>query len=265
MKTTKQEESAVDVMSEFLDSVIEEATNGVVWKEEDAKEEFKKKLHNPLDTKKIEERCDKGLAYILQHLGAYPNDRLCLKELEKAAMIAATAPEQTKVTQKKHAHNIANVDPRLAREAMIKHSAQSDESDLPPSLADQWHISHETLATFYDIGTKAYNDKKIEDAICVFTYLSLLNGYSHEVWLSLGICHFQAEEWVAAIQAYTMANLINPHDPLPFFYSIDSYLKLNNKVNAETALHMAKYFITDENREQMAPLVEYYEKFVHHA
>jgi type III secretion system low calcium response chaperone LcrH/SycD len=181
------------------------------------------------------QRTNKGFDLILQHLGEFPNDRLCLKELDAAAASAIASLE-----------NLIDSD-------------DDDELEQPQSLANDWKLSPETLATFYQIGVNLYEQEDLEDAICVFTYLSSIDSNNFSVWFSLGMCLQRAEQWLPAIDAYSMANTLDPTDPIPYLYSIDCFLARNEKPYAEKCLETVRALVTDENREATEPLLDHYQ------
>lgn len=217
----------------FLEANIDEAADHLQKAANEAKEKYKQNLREPINSQKIEERMSNGYWVIRKHLGEYANDRLCLIEMEKAAQLIESTPPN------------------------------EEEGQIPKPLAEKLNISAETLAVFYKIGTKLADANEIEEAIAVFTFLSMLDGFSHEIWLSLGLCHLRANEWIPAIKAFTMAAFFNPDKPSSYIGSIECYLALQNKENASSALHMAKTCINDENKATLTPIIEHYEGLIH--
>jgi tetratricopeptide (TPR) repeat protein len=281
MNKKANEQLVSEFIDNFRDSYIEQFAGALDWKDvemdtpdhkkfsaNEIKGEFKKIIRESLDDTKANERSSAGFNLIIKHLGEYPNDRLCLKELENAAKSLRTSlddaigPNADKMQQTLS----ENIDFVTTLETMSEDSNADEEFATPPSLAEQWQVSPETLMTFYQIGVKLYEELKLEEAICVFTYLSLLDQYNHDVWVSLGMCQQRANEWMNAIQSYTTASLMNPLNPIPYFYSIDCYIGINNYTNAHTSLQMAEHFITEENKEQMTPLLAHYKQVIlqHH-
>lgn len=274
MEQKSNPENDAAMATQCLEGAVENAANEIVWKEvtledgkklspEEAKEQFKQTLRESLDSKKTAQRNNAGFNLILKHLGEYPNDRLCLKELEGAANMLRKEMEKVlgKNFEKMNEMMEKNVDFRKLNEA-ISLEPKGAEEGLSASLADSWGISSDTLATFYDIGTKLYQEDQLEEAASVFTFMSSLDNYNHQVWLSLGLCHLRLQEWHQAVQAFTMASVMIPEDPLPYLYTIDCYLALNDMPNAKASLEMAEHFLTEENEEEIAPLIEHYQVLI---
>jgi tetratricopeptide (TPR) repeat protein len=278
MKIKTDSELAVDFLNHYIEATVEDVARNMEWKDTEtedhkiitaaeAKEEFKKNFRESILNKKENERNERGYNLIMQHLGEYPNDRLCLKELEQVTQKyeASIKEMMDKNIDKINGILHADIDFNNLVQTLKKLPPPTSEGDADnffSPIGGKFKLSHDTLTTFYQIGTKLYNEDQVEDAICVFSYLSALDDLNYEIWVSLGMSYQRAKEWKPALKAYTMANLVNPHNPIPYFYSIDCYLAINSKPDAETALKMGKHFISDENREQMAQLVNLYENLI---
>lgn len=273
------DELAADFVGKFLEATVKSAANDGTWVDDDlpnhkkvsaeeSKTLFEKRLYETLDPTQEAKRYERGFDLILQHLGEYPNDRLCLKELQTAAQILAASikemvgPEQLEKAKVLLSREIAYEKIVDVIQSANPPDREDSQLELPPSIAHQCHLSVDTLSTIYEIGSKLFNENQIEEAICVFAYLTFLDGYNHDVWLSLGICYSKAQEWISAIKSYTMASLMKPENPMPYLYSIDCFLALNDKLDAEASLYMANYFINDENREKMAKSIAHYESLL---
>jgi tetratricopeptide (TPR) repeat protein len=254
----EENDVVTNVLPDFLEACIEETANHKEWNDmetpdhrhltaDEAKQEFKKNLRDPATRAKMEERSPEGLVLIMKKLGEYPNDRMCLKELEDAVKIIESTP---------------GLLPTSGEPGAGTHEIQGEADELPPAL--KFNFSPETLSVFFDIGFKMYTENQIEEAICVFSFLSILNCYSPEVWLNLGLSHHLAMEWIPALQSLNIAGLLNPINPIPHFCSIECYLALNNKEKAQIAFQKAKELISDDNQESLAPIVEYFEALILH-
>lgn len=134
---------------------------------------------------------------------------------------------------------------------------KQEDIPLPPPMAETLGISRLTLDTLYKIGAKLYEEDRLDDAISVFILLSMINNYSHEVWLSLAMCHHRAHEYIPAIQAYMTASLWQPNDPLPYLYCCECFIALDDMLNAKESLLLAESFLTNENKDRFTSLFSY--------
>lgn len=268
-------ELAVALVNNLLELTIDNVANKIDWQDvevspgkkltaDELKEDFKNHLHKTLDDRKSDQRIYNGFGIIMQHLGEYPNERHCLKEVENATQILKSSLQEVL------GPNLENATEALSTkidfdtyEQVIDKLPTSENPTMPPSLAETWKLSLDTLETFYQIGTKLYENEKLEEAISVFSYLSIIDVYNPNVWLSLGMCHHKGNDWFEALKAFTMVNILNPENPLPYLYSIDCYLANHDRNNARASFQLASHFITNENREPFAPLIKKYESLVH--
>lgn len=274
------EELFKELKDKFLNAVVEKAAEDFEWTDtenenhepitaEQAKENFKKEMREALEDKKLNERRKNGLALIKQHLGEYPNDRLCLKELEKADEIRMNKLKQALGQNFEKAQELLNQDEEIndlvdeINEQLIPGEPDAPKDlEYPPSMATEYNISLDTINTFYQIGLKLFQEGSIEEAISVFSYLAQMDEYNHEIWLALGMSLQKNQEWAPALEAFANAMVMNPADPAPYLYSIDCYIAQHDRQKAEVTMKLVDHFLTDENRAQFAPLIEQYQTLI---
>lgn len=256
------------IIDHATEELVNEAANSCEWKEadshskfgtsksaEDLKADFKKKLRGLLDDTAEVERIKEGMDLIFDQLKIKSGGNSCLKELEKGSQVFLdelcdaldTVPEYIKNAKK--------------RFQVLKKEKEEDNVPLS-SLAKHLGISSKTLQTIYEIGSDFYSQGKYQEALNVFQALNHLDYSSHEIWLSLGICFQQLRDYYNAIYAYTMAGITNPSDLLPYLYSCECFLALNNQAQAKGCLELAKYFKNHYHMQEHSERIERLQKQV---
>lgn len=253
MEPRKEHEIYQQMVDTNIDNLVETLTEQVrhsgLSEEEISKkkEELRATLTGFICDDRNQNRLFESISILMEHIHEYPNDKLCIKELEHAGQVIVSTLEE-----------ITPDDIQKLVEASEKlKNEPPKETVLPPPLAETWGLSALTLDTFYQIGSKLYDQNKLDEAISVFLFLTLLNSYSHETWLSLAMCHHRAKEYLYAIQAYMTSSIWDPTDPLAYFYCCECFLEMGDFLNAQESLTMGEHFITKENKARFEPLLTY--------
>jgi len=67
------------------------------------------------------------------------------------------------------------------------------------------------------------------------------------LWFSLGVVYQLENNYNESIKSYNMAIILNSENAFIYFHLAESFLSLNDKKNALSALDMAKKYCTDAN------------------
>ncbi len=136
------------------------------------------------------------------------------------------------------------------------HNEENDE-EIADFINDIYIPAYENLGLnsddfegFYSIGAHFFEQKRYDDAGCVFQYLSLLDALCHEVWISLGLCHMETKDWLSALSSFYIAAITNSSNPLSFLYQAQVNIELRDMENAEESLIMAKEIIKQQQPSQ---------------
>lgn len=174
-------------------------------------------------------RIEKGFELVLKELGRLPNKVAVLEDIKKAGDRLLEVPDE------------------------------SEELDLPvyETLQEMFGLSEETYSTMYKIGSEFFNAKKMEEALNVFVLLTNLNNFVFEPWLGLGSCWQLNKRYPEALQAFSMASLLNFQHPGPHVFSAQVYLQLDNKKLAKETLDLAISKMDKEQRKDFRSHIEY--------
>lgn len=229
----------------ILEELAEQAAERYEWIDEQTsplspplsasakKEKFKQELIALLDEEEESKRIEEGMLIIFTQLKINPLGKVCLDELAKSAN--QLLDDSFDLLDKLPAFIKNFKSQRTLNQAQ-------DEPSSPLSLAQQLGISHNTLKTIYEIGNQLFIHKQYDEALNLFQAFVHLNNASYEAWVALGICFQQKEKWYHAINAYTMASLLSPAEILPYLYSCECFIALNNYEQAKGCLELAEYF-----------------------
>lgn len=104
-------------------------------------------------------------------------------------------------------------------------------------------ITDEQLEATYYYGYNLFNDGHFKQAESVFHRLCYLNHYQGRFWLGLGGSLQKQKKYAKAIEAYSVAALIDVENPLPALHAAECYngLKMTQKTReaARAAMHWA--------------------------
>jgi type III secretion system low calcium response chaperone LcrH/SycD len=71
------------------------------------------------------------------------------------------------------------------------------------------------LESQYSNGYELYQEGRYEEAVQVFTSLTILNPYQPKFWFSLAASHHLAGDYTEALQAYLLSSAIDEENPDP--------------------------------------------------
>lgn len=106
-------------------------------------------------------------------------------------------------------------------------------------------FSDETMGKFYRAAFHLFENKKYEPAANAFLFLATLNPYNYEYWLGLGMAEQMCQEFEVAVDAYEMAAIVDPTNPVPYFYLSKCFFAIHERKNALSALDLAVEFAGD--------------------
>lgn len=122
--------------------------------------------------------------------------------------------------------------------------SQNDEpSETPILFQEMFGLSDDTILHIYDLGVSLIGNKKMQEAIIVFTFLTTLAPHVSSYWVALGVCFQETNRHQDAITAFSAAKFLKPMDPAPLFYTIESYLLLKETEKANLELEELKNVI----------------------
>lgn len=248
-----------EIINKKIDEMAEDCASQFEWKDfkssplspsipaDTVRDNFKIFFKNTLYNKRDEERIARGVEIIDHNLDRLSNAKTCRQELTECANRFA---DKIIAAVKKFEQ-----DPNSVKEWEWMEDADH-KIKTSDTIADLLGISFETCGSFYEIGSMLFREKQYEDACCVFQFLSILQPYTYEVWISLGLCHHHLNDLLSAISAFAISSLMNPTKVEPYIYGAECFLGANDHKNAKGNLLAARHFLTDENREFYEPLID---------
>lgn len=96
-------------------------------------------------------------------------------------------------------------------------------TDRPILFQEMLGLSDETLLQIYAFGRNLVEKQNTEDALPLFTLLTVLAPHVESYWIAEGVCMQDLKLHEEAIAAFTCAKALAPQDPAPIAYTIDSY------------------------------------------
>ncbi|MES2198895.1 MAG: tetratricopeptide repeat protein [Chlamydiota bacterium] len=119
----------------------------------------------------------------------------------------------------------------FAMKRLLQCKASPDELAKETKLleANIWQdflaFSDETLLWIYKIGYRYSEEKKSEEAKALFQLLVMLNPQVSDYWVALGFVERQLSEETEALDAFSMASILNPENPVSRYQSAEIYLQ----------------------------------------
>jgi len=113
------------------------------------------------------------------------------------------------------------------------------------SLKEIIGYSEEVMEKFYAAAYHLFQMKEYVKSADAFLFLTTLDPYVYNFWLGLGMSEQLKEEYESALIAYSMAILIDPHNPLPHFHSATCYQKTDNLQDMRASLELAIEYAGD--------------------
>ncbi len=105
-------------------------------------------------------------------------------------------------------------------------------SHKPILFQEMFGYSDETLLHFYDLARKLVEKKNYDDANDIFVFLTILAPHVSGYWIGQGVCLQALDKHIEALLVFKAANCLNPNDPFPAAYSIESYTHLREFTDA---------------------------------
>lgn len=247
MATTKLQEFNNELLADFIDKSMDEISKeldaqqlkkGAIPKTQEEKEQYieqeKEELMRLLGVGQDKvELAQKGLDIVLNEGKNFGMSSQVLEKVKKSGEIL-------------FGDDVLNI--------VGKETLQSQEG-----LKEKLGLTDEDLVQIYKVGFACYEQKKFQDAIAIFYFITVIDYLCFSPWLMSGICLYELEEYNAALDVFRQAIYLKHDDPIPHFYSIFSLLKLGEKETANKYLDWALNEMGPEqeaNYEEMIQLIK---------
>jgi predicted Zn-dependent protease len=107
------------------------------------------------------------------------------------------------------------------------------------SLADIMEVPHEKLEQSYELAMTFFHEEQYHQVVKILPSLILTAPKEKKYWMLLGttlcLCHHYHE----ALVCHSMASILDPADPYPYYYAALSYLETGNHADCQRSLDCA--------------------------
>jgi type III secretion system low calcium response chaperone LcrH/SycD len=114
-----------------------------------------------------------------------------------------------------------------------------EHASKPDFFQQAFSISDDLIQIYYSAACKLMIEKRWEDAVDAFTFLTFISPYTHNFWMGLGMSNQSLEKYEEARNAYLMAQAIDFSDPYSHANSFQCSAALNDKEAANEMLNFA--------------------------
>ncbi|MGA8163517.1 MAG: hypothetical protein WB791_00640 [Waddliaceae bacterium] len=116
-------------------------------------------------------------------------------------------------------------------------------------LQELFGFSNEATAEFYGAAKRILEQKRFEDAMSAFVFLTTINPYISDFWLGLGMAQQKNQEHEAALSSYRTAFTLEGRSILPYMLAAHCCLEIKDFDRAKEVLECAEDY-ADEHAEE---------------
>lgn len=135
---------------------------------------------------------------------------------------------------------VASLDPKLSdldRERTKELLTKVLGEGVP--VQEAMHLSDNAVEYIYSDAYQKFETGKYEDASNYFMLLYIIKASDPRFSFGLGACAHKLKNYEKAIQWYFVSGVLDPENPLPFYYASDCYINSNELDLAEISLIMS--------------------------
>lgn len=107
------------------------------------------------------------------------------------------------------------------------------------TLKDLRGLKNEEMEACYTAAYNFYNHGKFIEALHIFTTLCMFDNLNPKYWLGLGATRQMLKDFSGAVEAYSLAAVLDLTNPKPPFHAADCLLALKEYDKAKMALEAA--------------------------
>lgn len=104
------------------------------------------------------------------------------------------------------------------------------------SIAELINMPEALIEKMSQEGTDHYKNHAFDKALPYFQFLATAQSNAQPHWMKLGAIWMQLNSFEEALKAYAVASIIEPEDPLPYFFSAFCYSKLEKQTDMKLSL-----------------------------
>lgn len=132
----------------------------------------------------------------------------------------------------------------------LKFVESMKETEKPILFQEMFGLSDDTLLKVYDLGVNLVKQGYYEDANTLFVFLATLAPHVASYWIAQGACLQALDRQEEAVAVFNAAKFLNPSDPAPCAYSIESYQILKDQDKAKLELSLLKEIVKSLKNEE---------------
>jgi len=107
------------------------------------------------------------------------------------------------------------------------------------TLGDIKGLGADHQEAIYAVAHQLYEQEKYQDAHALFSFLCLYNHLTEKFWYGLGACRHMMKNYKGAIDAYSMAAMLDMENPDYPLFAAECHLALGNLTEAENGAFAA--------------------------
>ena len=109
----------------------------------------------------------------------------------------------------------------------------------PLSLQDNIGFSDAMVEGVYAQAYRLYNTGKYREAAQLFRTLIMIDPGASKFSMGLAACLHMAKDYAGAVKVYTLLNVIDAKNPVPFYHMSDCLIQMKDSLSALLMLKMA--------------------------
>lgn len=151
--------------------------------------------------------------------------------------------------------------------AMMQERASTQEDSIdklaqtPDSLQELLGISDNTLNQFFRSGHRYYEGSRFTQASDLCFAINILNPFKYNGWLALGMAEKERHRFREALQAFSMATLIDITSVYPHIHSAICYRALKAEDDVKKSLDLALKTLEEHPTPDAQKIKEYIANF----
>jgi tetratricopeptide (TPR) repeat protein len=118
--------------------------------------------------------------------------------------------------------------------------SMAEESDRPILFQEMFGLTDDTLLHIYELSVDVVKKGNYKDANTLFVFLTTLAPHVSSYWIAQGACLQVLSRHEEAVAVFNAAKFLNPADPAPCAYSVESYIELKDAEKAKQELGVLK-------------------------
>jgi type III secretion system low calcium response chaperone LcrH/SycD len=116
------------------------------------------------------------------------------------------------------------------------------------SFAESQGLSEDELEALYGVAYNLYNQGQYDDSDKLFRLLCFLDHLDRRFWMGLGAVRQSLKRHADAIEAYSVAAVLDTEDPVVPLHAAECFLALGRLEEADSAITGALHYAGNEPR-----------------